>query len=290
MRKLLSDKGSAIALILSSAFFFSTMSALVRLAGPVPVFQKFFIRNVITVLIVGATLAVKREPFHFHRDCLPQHFLRSLCGFIGAVCNFYAVDHMIISDATMIAELSPFFVILFSAVFLHEKASVRQYSLIILALIGAAFVIKPSAAILTQSAAPYAVVTALSSGIGYMFVRALGLKGEHGPVIVMFFALFSCVACVPFMMIDSVKLTSYQLLMLILAGASACCAQFCVTAGYRRAPASEVSIFDYGQILFAALYGWVLFGEIADIYSFIGYAIIVLSAVMMSRADRRCTQ
>ena len=63
------------------------------------------------------------------------------------------------------------------------------------------------------------------------------------------------------------------------AGISAACGQFSITKAYTKAPAREISVFDYTQVLFAALLGFLFLEQIPDQLSFLGYAIIIGSAV-----------
>ena len=69
-----------------------------------------------------------------------------------------------------------------------------------------------------------------------------------------------------------------QFVFLILAGIAASCAQFALTAAYKYAPARDISIYDYTQVIFTALIGFVLFGDIPDKISLIGYALILLAS------------
>ena len=73
----------------------------------------------------------------------------------------------------------------------------------------------------------------------------------------------------------------WQILALLGAGLSATGGQFSITAAYYNAPAREISVYDYSQIIFATLLGLIFLGELPDIYSFIGYAIIIAMAVLM---------
>ena len=72
-----------------------------------------------------------------------------------------------------------------------------------------------------------------------------------------------------------------QFAFLILAGASACGGQFSVTSAYCYAPAREISVYDYSQLIFATILGFIVFGQIPDLSSIIGYIIIILMAVLM---------
>ena len=82
-------------------------------------------------------------------------------------------------------------------------------------------------------------------------------------------------------------MTLSQLLCLLGAGLSASGGQFAITAAYSYAPAKEISVYDYSQIIFAAALGYFMFGQIPDTLSFIGYLIIVSMAVLMFFYNRK---
>ena len=73
----------------------------------------------------------------------------------------------------------------------------------------------------------------------------------------------------------------------LLAGGSAAAAQFAITAAYRYAPAKELSVFDYSQVLFSAIFGFLLFDQVPDALSWAGYLIIFGTAVAMFLKDRK---
>ena len=85
----------------------------------------------------------------------------------------------------------------------------------------------------------------------------------------------------PFLLFDYHPMSGFQLLCLVIAGCAAACAQFAITAAYSYAPAKEISVFDYTQVIFAAVLGFFMFGQVPDIYSVIGYVIIILTSVAM---------
>ena len=91
----------------------------------------------------------------------------------------------------------------------------------------------------------------------------------------------------PPMQITAAARTIKQLIMLILAGTAAACGQFAITAAYRFAPAREISIYDYSQVIFSAILGYIAFSQIPDGWSFLGYGIIILMALLMYIANRK---
>ena len=169
---------------------------------------------------------------------------------------------------------------------LKEFPAKREWLLVAAAFAGALFVIKPTAGVASFPALVGAL-GGFAAGTAYTFVRKISTQGERGPVIVMFFSAFSCLSVLPFVLADFRPMTLFQTLMLLGAGVSAAGGQMSVTAAYRHAPAREISIFDYSQILWAALFGFLLFGTVPDLFSVIGYVIIITAAVIRWHWSRR---
>ncbi len=157
--------------------------------------QKTFFCNLVAILVISTILLLRRQRITVKKAHLPALLARSIFGTLGVVCNFYAMDRMLLSDATILIDLSPFFVILVSSLLLHEKATQKQYVLIFLALVGACFVIKPTANIFSNDAALAALGCAAAfSGIAYAMLRVLSKQGGRmGPR--SFFFLLSLFLC-----------------------------------------------------------------------------------------------
>ena len=272
------EKQQGILFIILAGFFFASMSFFVRLSGDLPTMEKAFFRNAVAVLVAAFMLARTKEGFHVQKGSWPDLLMRSFCGTVGLICNFYAVDHMNIADANILNKLSPFFAILMSYFILKEKANKVEWACVAVAFIGAVFVVKPAFNMQFVNAM-IGVIGGLGAGIAYTFVRKLGKKGERGPIIVMVFSTFSCLCTVPFLISEFQPMKAVQLLCLLMAGVSAAGGQIFITKAYTKAPAKEISVFDYTQVLFAALLGFVFFGQIPDCMSLVGYLIIIGSAI-----------
>lgn len=274
----MNQKFKGIICILGAAFCFSLMSLFIRLSGDLPTMQKTFFRNAFAAVVAFVMLQKSGQGFSFQKGSLPSLLLRSICGAVGMVANFYAVDHMNISDAMMLNKLSPFFAIIASVFLLKEKPNRIEWSCVAIVFGGALLVIKPS----FQIQAFYGLVGAiggLGAGVAYTFVRKLGMRGERGPVIVFFFSAFSTLLFLPFFILQYQPMTWLQLFFLVMTGVGAAGGQFCITAAYTFAPAKEISVFDYSSILFSALWGFVFLDQIPDYLSFLGYAVIIGVAI-----------
>lgn len=264
--------------IILAGFFFAFMTFFVRLAGDLPTLQKAFFRNIVAALASVIILARSGQGFYVKKSSWKYILLRSVFGTVGIICNFYAIDKLNIADANIMNKLSPFFAIIVSYFVLKEKAKLVDWLCVIVAFVGAAFIIKPSFS-MNFVYGMIGVAGGLGAGIAYTFVRKLGMNGERGPVIVMCFSLFSCITALPYLIFKGQPMEGWQLGYLLLAGACATGGQLCITKAYTKAPAKEISVFDYTQILFAAALGFIFLGEIPDVFSAIGYVIIIGSAI-----------
>lgn len=268
--------------IIISAFCFAFMNAFVRLAGDLPSVQKSFFRNFVALIFALIILAKNRIPFKYQkRSNIPALLIRAGIGTLGILCNFYAIDHLVLADASMLNKMSPFFVIIFSFLFLKERLTFFQGAAVFMAFIGSLFIIKPTFSNAEIFPAFLGLIGGMSAGAAYTAVRYLGQHGEKNPFIVAFFSGFSCVVTLPFLILDFHPMTAGQLLSLLGAGLAAAGGQFSITAAYTKAPAREISVYDYSQIIFAAILGFFLFGDIPDGYSVLGYVIIISMAVIM---------
>lgn len=276
----MNSRVKGIICIISAAFCFALMGLFVRLSGDVPSMQKSFFRNFVALLVVSIIFIKNHEKISVKKEDWKFLFARAGFGTIGLICNFYAIDHLVLSDASMLNKLSPFFAIIFSYIILKERCTIVQAIAVVAAFIGALLIIKPTGNIANVPAL-IGALGGLGAGIAYTMVRILGKRGVKGNVIVLFFSAFSCLVCLPFMLADFRPMTFYQTIMLILAGVSATGGQFSITRAYMYAPAKEISVYDYSQIIFSALLGFIVLGELPDMLSVLGYIIICSMAVWM---------
>lgn len=205
-------------------------------------------------------------------------FLRSATGVLGIFGNFYALDRIPIADALMLNKLSPFFAVIFSAIFLKEVLRPIPLICTITALLGALMVVRPGPEIFSEPAALIAFIGGMGAGAAYTCVRVLGKLQVKGAIIVAFFSAFSCLLCSP-CFLQFQPMTASQWLCLIACGLAASGGQFGITYAYYYAAAKDVSVYDYSNVIFAAILAFIIFGQVPDILSFVGYFVIIGAAV-----------
>lgn len=282
MHDIVSNRTKGILLLILSAFFFACMNMFVKLSGEeLPVFQKVFFRNAMAAIIAFIVLMKNKAPMRpTVKGSLPFLIMRTLFGLAGVVCNYYALETLVLSDASILNKMSPFFAVLFSFIFIKERPRLYQWLILAGALFGALFVIKPGFANAAFTPALVGFMGGVFAGAAYGCVRKLGLMGESNPFIVFFFSTVSTLLVTPVMIAGYVPMTAIQWVYLLSAGVSAALAQFSITAAYTFAPAKEISVYDFSQIIFASLMSLIVFDQVPDIYSVIGYIIIISMAIL----------
>ena len=278
----MTEKQKGIIFIIVSAFLFSLMNLFVKLSGDLPPIQKAFFRNAGALIISLAVILRERKVISVKIQAFPLLIFRALFGTVGIVCNFYALTQLQLSDASTLSKLAPFFVVIFSFLFLKENIKPYQAIAIIVAFLASLLIVKPSFS--GSNYTIYALIAtcgAMGAGAAYTCIRALSKHKVNGAVIVFFFSLISCLIMLPFSIIFYKHMESIQVIYLIGASVSGALAQFAVTQAYIHAPGKEISLYDYSQVIFASLMGYIFYEEFPDIYSILGYLLIFLASLYM---------
>lgn len=277
-----------IAWIIFSSFGFACMSMCVRAAGDVPFMQKALFRNLIALAISSTSLITSgikdKSVFSIPKPAIKFLVLRCTLGCLGIFGNFYAIGYMNISDASMLNKMSPFFTIISSFLILGERPTWVSIVSLITAFTGSLFIIKPTL-FFTDPAQSFPALVGFIGGFGAGFafacIRKMRTYRVNSKLIITVFSLFSCLLCIPNLIISYYPMTVNQTLWLIGAGISAACGQFGVTNAYFNAPSSKISVYEYSNVLFSALLGFIAFGQVPDWFSVTGYVLIIGTAIVV---------
>lgn len=283
----MNGRHKGIVAIVASAFGFALMAACVRLSDNygeyIPCFEKSFFRNFVALLIAAVAFCrTGRRASGFKRRALVALLVRSVLGTIGIFANFYALSHIPIADGQTLNKTAPFWTLVFAWAFLGERVSLRQFAAVLIAFVGAALVVKPGFAGAASFPLAMGLLGGICAGGAYAAVRSLGRSGMNPSLIVLAFSAFSCIVSVPLAWVNHVPLTAMQVLVLIGAGAGAAIGQFGITLAYRYAAPREIAVYDYVNIVFTAVFGYLLFGQVSDGWSVVGMTVIILAAVLLN--------
>lgn len=284
----MNNRQKGIIFLIFSVFSFDLMNVFVRLSGDLPSIQKAFFRNFVAgIVILLFIFRDKKNKPRLEKKYVPLLTLRSFIGTLAMVANYYAVDHLILSDAVVLQKIGPFCTIIFSAFILKEKPKFAQIGFIFIAFIGAALVANPSLNGGLISDYLIAIGGGAGAGLAYTLVRKISQAGCNKNVMIAFFSIFSCLFCLPFTLAAYHPMDSMQWVYLLLAGLAACGGQIGITYAYGYAAAKEISVFEYFGVLFAALFSFFLFKEVPTVYAMIGYLLVLIAGLCVFIYNKR---
>ena len=270
-----------IIFILISSLGFALMSVFVNLSGSdIPSIQKVLFRNGVSVIVSAVMILYHKEKFTFGKENHKYLITRSTFGTIGMVLFFYSISQIPnIADANMINKLSSFFLIAFSAIFLKESVKKYQIIAMIVAFIGTVFIIRPTFDSIDISYIA-ALGASIAAGAAYTILRFLRNRVPYYKI-VFYFSTFSVLVLTPFVITRFEPMTMTQVIYLVLAGVFATVGQYGITLAYKYAPASEISIYNYSNVVFASVLAFFVLNQVIEPLSIIGYLIIFGASLYM---------
>ena len=275
--------------MMASALAFSLMTVFVKVAGQRLPSQEIVLAR--ALLSLGMSYALLRRagvaPWGRLRGLL---LLRGFFGFAGLSCVFYAVTHLPIAEATVLQYLHPIFTALLAALFLGERLRPGLALSVGLSLAGVVLVTRPApffaGAVLDPFAVGVAVAGAFLSGCAYVTVRRLASE-EDPLVIVMYFPLVTVPAALPGAVASWVWPNPVEWGALVGVGLFAQLGQVWLTRGMRHEPAARATAISYLQVVFAAVWGLLFFGEKLSWPTAAGAGLVLAGTLMAARTRRR---
>lgn len=272
----------------AAALFFSLMSLLVKVAGQrLPVQEVVLARSSIGALISWYALRRRGVPLWGHRRGLLV--LRGLLGYAGLSCFFYALVHLPLAEATVLQYTNPVFTAVLAGVFLAERIRPRDLVLVLASLSGVVLMARPAFIFggLEGGLDPVAVAVALAGAVfsaaAYVTVRRLG-QTEDPLVIVFYFALMATAGSIPLTAVNPVLPVGWEWAALVGIGVVTQVAQVFMTKGLREERAGRATAVGYMQIVFAALWGLLVFRELPDGWGLTGALVIILATTGQARS------
>ena len=266
----------AALLMTAAAFFLSLVPLAVKLVpadSGIPTSEKLVARGLVAVIVTFILIKKRGESLVPGKPWLL--FLRSALGTLGMVTYFLALEKLPLADTVTINKLSPFFVLLFSWIFLGEKLKKIQIIAILTAFAGVALVANP-VGMTVSGAIILALASAVFAGAAYTTLRALR-KYDSPLRVVFWFSLFSVVAFLPKTISGGVIPTGTTILPLLGIGIAGVLGQILMTTAYRFAPGGKVAVYGYLSVVFSVIWQISVFQEIPSVMVLSG-AVLVMTA------------
>lgn len=270
----------AIGLLMLSALLFSLMGVCIRYAShTVDNASIVFFRNVVGLFIFLPFILGKGTAF-FKTEKLWMHTWRSVVGLIAMYGFFYAIANLKLSNAMVFTYSSPIFIPLIAWLFLKEKMTASMLLAAIVGLFGVLFVAKPDAGMFNQLSL-IGLTASFLAAMAFVTVRALTAT-EPPERIVFYFCFFgTLISMIPMFWLWR-PYTLKELAFLIGAGLLANISQIVMSNAYKLAPAGQIGPVNYVAIIFAGIWGYLMWQEVPDLYSLVGFAFILIAIILCS--------
>lgn len=249
------------------------MATTVKSVNQFPLIQKVFFRNFVGVIILSFFVIKDKSILKVNNKKLM--FGRCAFGLTGVFMYYMSLGLLDLSEAVVINKLSPFFVIILGGIVLKEKIKPSQFVAVFIALSGIVILLRPQMSIDIMPSI-IGLIGALAAAGAYTIIRELR-HTDQATTIVYYFCLSSTIVTFPFMITNFMMPSLLELFQLCLIGIFALIAQLFMTNAYRFAPASQLSIYTYMNIIFSAFWGVLFWSETLSSTFIIGAGLIILA-------------
>lgn len=285
------ERRHAILCVCGAAGLFVVAAAIVKaIAADIPTVEIALFRSAVACVVLfpvlqrnGGLMALRtRRPW--------GHVGRTLAGFTAMVTGYYGYGTLPLATVTALGFAMPLFLSVLSVPMLGERVGPMRAAAVMAGLVGVLVMLRPWQEFGGDAAAlplvPVLVVLAgvIGWALAMISIRRMGTLGERNVTIILWFslgsALLSAILTVP------VWVTPQPIVLLGLCGVGAvsAAAQMLMTQGYRAGETTLVAPFEYSAIVYTTVLGMVIWGEVPDIWTFVGIVILVAAGLVVWRS------
>ncbi|WP_374283462.1 DMT family transporter [Novosphingobium sp.] len=243
--------------------------------------EMLFWRQVPTVFLIGGWLAARGQLDRLKTQRLPTHFRRAMTGMTGMFFTFGAPLLLPLAEATTLGFTTPIFAVILSAIVLRERVGPVRWVAVALGFAGVVIIAQPGHSHFPPLGAAVGLMAGLMVAIISIQVRDLGRTEEPLSVVFWFAALSAPVLALglPFF---AAQHTPLQWGLLLLGGLLGCFGQLLLTAALRYGQVASVVVMDYSSLVWATLYGWLLWDHLPPTSTWLGAPLIIAAGAIIA--------
>jgi drug/metabolite transporter (DMT)-like permease len=266
--------------MLVAGFLFSCMGALVKLGSTYfSSTELVFYRSIIGFLIICVIVGIKRLPIstlHWKNHCW-----RGLSGLGSLLMFFYCITKLPLATAVTLSYTSPLFLTLFTTIMLKEHFHWLLAVAVTIGFAGVILLLHPSIQEDQWTGGLIGLASGFLAAVAYLNIKFLGNLGEPDWRVVFYFTLISTIITSIWMMFDTFHpITPFNFLLLMGIGITATLAQLALTRAYHTGKVLVVGTLAYSTVLFACVWGILIWGEALSLLSLIGIGCIVAGGLL----------
>jgi drug/metabolite transporter (DMT)-like permease len=271
--------------LVSGGFIFTCNGVMIRLlSAEIESVQTAFFRAFFSVLmLLPLMLSGRVKPWHSQRKV--GHFWRTFMGTASMVLGFYAVSMLPLADATALGFSQPLFSVCVAALIIGEKVRWRRWGATIVGFLGVLVMVRPGAGSL-QPGALIALANAATVALSILLVKRLS-DSESPLMILTQFAIFSTLLLV----VPAIWVwrwpDAWGWTLGVGVSASATVGQYFWVQAFKSGEMSAVAPFEYLRLPFAVFMGWLIWGQTPEIWTYLGAAIVIVSALYIAHREHQ---
>ena len=266
-------------MFLASACF-ATMSAFIKGVGVgLPLPELVFLRCLLAIPVLLLFVRLKQRPYLVKARKLI--IFRTLFGMTAMFCFFYALTHMPLAECIFLGRTQPLLLALFSPFIIGEKAPLAAWIAIATGIGGVVLIMQPE---VTWSAAGWvAIAGAASAAIAHLMVRKLNAT-DYPLTIVFNFTVLTCLLSGIYVLPRFVMPTPVMWQLLVCVAIFGSLGQLFMTLAYQRDRAPAVASASYTSVILAVFYGYFIWGEIPQSWTWLGGALIISGGILLLKS------
>jgi len=278
----------ALAFRLAGIALISTMFMLVKYLGQsgIALPELMFWRQAVSVPMLIGWVLLAGGIGRLRTRRLGTHAGRATVGMFGMLCGFAASILLPLAEAMTLGFTTPLFAVILTALVLREHVGPWRWTAVLLGFAGVLVIAQPGHAPISLVGTAAGLGSGLMVAVVAFQIRDLG-RTEEPVSIVFYFALFGALMTAPFLPFTMTAHSGWQWLLLISAGVIGTLGQLLLTAALRHGAVASVIVMDYSSLVWATLYGWLIWDHLPPLATWIGAPAIIAAGLTVAWRERK---
>jgi drug/metabolite transporter (DMT)-like permease len=263
----------ALLLVLGEGLL-AVMAAMIKhLSDTLPVEMIVFGRNLIGLAVLLPVLVASGGIRDLRTSHLRLHFIRGFTGVTAMFCFFFTIAHIPLAEAVLVKMTVPFFLPLVAWLWLKDRISGYTWAAIVLGFVGVGVILRADEGVVDP------VMLVALAGAAIMSIAKVSIRrmaaSEPPHRVVFYFSLFATLLSALLLLRVQQMPTGTEMLWLLAIGSVAIAGQFAMTTAYQLARPGQVGVYNYSAVVWAALLGWLFWGETLVLSTVLGTLLII---------------
>ena len=284
--KLLTQNQLGVLYMTGSVVCFSIMDICVKWLDYYPVGQVLFFRFFIGFIPIFFIIP-RDKIFNFYKTSRPGlHAFRAVCGALAIIALFYGLRELPLADVISLTFAGPIFVTIASIFFLSEKVGIKRWSAVFLGFFGMILIIQPAFRELNYYYISPIIFCIFFACVA-ISVRSLSKTEANYTIAFYFTFLCTLIGLGSLFFVNWIMPTKIDFLIFLIIGLCGSIANLLLTQSYRLAEASLVTPIKYLSLVFAIIFGFLIWGEIPKALTLLGAGLVILSSLIIFVRENR---